>query len=86
MDPRPGGFRSTVVPAISDSSAPRADGLISPPHDIAGDIEAELAQLDGLALVEQVALFADIHQRLPSALNATSGQAEHEQRPQPRSR
>jgi hypothetical protein len=31
-------------------------------------------------------VFADIHERLTAALNATGGQAESEQRPQPRSR
>ncbi len=86
MDPRPGGFRPTVVPATADSNPRRLDDQLSSADGIAGEIDAKLAELDGLAVAEQVALFTDIHQRLTSALNATSGQAESEQRPQPRSR
>ena len=86
MDQRPGGFRPVVVPATADSSACRPESPVPFADDIAGDIDAKLAQLDDLALAEQVGLFAEVHQRLTSALNATSGQTESEQRPQSRSR
>jgi hypothetical protein len=86
MDPRPGGFRPAVVPAIADSNASRTEDPMPFPGDIAGDIDAKLVELDDLAVAEQVPLFAEIHQRLTSALNATSGQADSEQRPQSRSR
>jgi hypothetical protein len=86
MDQRPGGFRPAVVAATADSSASRP-GEPSPfADDIAADIDAKLAELDDLAVAEQVALFAEVHERLTSALTATSGQAESEQRPQSRGR
>ena len=86
MDPRPGGFQPAVVPAPADSSVSRPGEPAPFADDIAGDVDAKLKQLDELAVAEQVPLFAEIHQRLTSALNATSGQAESEQRPQSRSR
>jgi hypothetical protein len=86
MDPRPGGFRPTVVPATADSTARRPDDQLSSADGITEEIDAKLAELAELAVAEQVALFADVHQRLTSALNATSAQVESEQRPQPRSR
>ena len=88
MDARPGGFRPTVVPTVA-SPTPGPSGPVpdtdSSNGDIAGDIDARLLQLDELPLAQHATLFAEIHERLTSALNATTGQAEPGQ-PSPQSR